>query len=223
MTELASADEIIPVKSPLAITGGFPDIIRRRFKDDCLPWQYLPGDDMRSESSIHIEAGQIPETEDFGRRPAIYINRGPISISQTGLGDKITRDSLRSTDLYYAIAQTQFTFSVEAEQPAEAEIIADIVLSTLFMGSDPIERTFNFRKLGPFAMSARAKTRQDTEITQVSVTMGLTYDVRWVNRVVAPLLSELVVNMRESSYTNGDDYFVQIYQSSLADSPNSTN
>ena len=112
MTELSSASEIIPVKSPLAITGVFLEILRARFADDCLPWQYLPGDAERTETSLHIEAGQTPATEDFGRRPAIYVNRGPLSISQTGLGDKISRDGTVSTELFYAVAQTSYTFSV---------------------------------------------------------------------------------------------------------------
>lgn len=224
------ASDLIAVKSPLALVGVFLCILRERFDvSQGLEWDYrgdssilAAADDERNSSEIHIEAGKNIDTEDYGRRPAIYINRGPISISQPAIGDLLDSNPKIAKKIFYAIAQTNFTFSIEAELPAEAENIADIVLSTLLMGSDIIEATFQFRKLGPFALSSRGTMRQDTEIHQINVNMGLSYDMRWTTLDIGPLMKEVIVKARDSSYTDNNDFFTEIYQHSLADSPNST-
>lgn len=219
---IEEAGNVINLKSPTALLGVFLSILRARFDaSQQLDWVYIPGDASRSESTIHIEAGQNPLTEDYGRRPAIFVNRGPITIGQTGIADRAHLDLKSGVDIFYAIAQTNWTFTTEAEQSAEAEVISDIVLSTLLMGSDIIEKFFRFRKLGPFALSSRAKTRQDTELTQVNVNMGMTYDMRWVNAPIVPILQEVIVNLRESTYNSPDEYFIQIAQNSLNTGPNS--
>jgi len=221
---ILKASDIIPTKSPLALVGVFLDILRSRFAENKgLDWVWYPYDEGRQASTVQIEAGNNSDVEENAKRPAIFVLRGPIQYSQAGIGDRVIRDSPTGTDIFYALAQTSFTIACEAEKSAEAELLADIVLSTLMMGSDEIERTFQFRKLGPFALSASGKSRQDTDIAQVNVQMGLNYDVRWATHAIRPLLKEVIVKARESTYTNSETYFIELYQQSLADSPNSSN
>jgi len=220
---MIESSPLVPIKSPLALTGVFLCILRERFHEKYeLPWKWYSGDEGRLSSTILIEDHQNPETEDFGRRPAIYVQRAPIQYSQIAIGDEVDRERKSNKRIYNCAAQTHFTFACEAGVSAEAEILADIVLSTLMMGSDVIESYFDFRKLGPFALSASAKTRQDVDITQVNVQMGLSFDVRWGSQGIAPILKEVIVKARESTYTDSEDYFVQIYQHSLNDRLTST-
>ena len=213
----------VAVKSPLALVGVFLQILRERFSESQqLQWVYVPGDGGRALSTIHIEAGGNPETEDLARRPAIFVNRGPITFTQPVIGDQAGAGFEKGIRAFYAMAETNFVFSVESEEAGEAEQIADLLLSTLMMGSYEIVKAFLFRKLGPFAMSSRAKTRQDTELTVISINAGLSYDVRWRTIPIAPILKEVIVKARESTYTDGNEFFSKIYQSSLRDSPNST-
>lgn len=225
MNTPTSARSMIAPKSPLSLVGVFLEILRSRFSPQNapdLPWQYLYGDVNRTESDLTIEAGQNAQTEYQGHRPGIFVMRGPISMGQVAIADHLATDAKKSIKVYYSIAQTNFTFACEAEAPAEAEIIADIVLSTLMMGADQIQDTFNFRKLGPFSISSRAQTRQDTDLTQVTINMGLSYDIRWATQDIAPVLSEVVVKAKHSDYTNSDQFFSEIYQLSLAKRPKST-
>ena len=206
----------IPIKSPIALTGVFLDVLRARFAPGSnLPWTYVFGDDARDANTISIEAGGSRHTEDESRRPSIYVVRNPVQINQVAVGNRFSNKVETSQEEFYALAQTGFTFAIEAEETGESEQIADVVLSTIMMGSREIERAFLLRKLGPFAMSSVAKSRQDTEIYQTNIQVGLTYDVRWLTVPIAPLLQEIIVKARNSSYTNSDQYFIEIYQQSL--------
>lgn len=218
-----NASELIPVKSPLALTGVFLDVLRERFNPKYdLGWSWLPGDEGRAGSTIHIEAGGNRHTEDYSRRPAIYVIRNPINYSQAVLGDRYVNRDKTGDQFFYCIAQTGFTINIEAEESGEAEMLADIVLSTLMMGSDEIERFFLFKKLGPFALSSEIRLRQDTEVYMISVQFGLSYEVRWATYPIRPLLKEILVKVRDGTYTNNDNYFITIYQESLAQKPQMT-
>lgn len=212
---------LIPVKSPLALVGVFLDVLRQRFHPDYgLPWKFTLGDANRNESTMTIEAAGNPLAEELGKRPGIFVQRNPITFSQVTLGDEFHSTMKSGARFYYTTAQTGMTFICEAEEAGEVEVIADIVLSTLMMGADRIEETFVFRKLGPFAISSRAVTRQDVELHQIHVQMGLSYDVRWLNYPIAPILKEVVERVG-ATYNNGDQYFTEIFQQSLASSQQS--
>lgn len=218
-----SLTSTVPIKSPLALTGVFLDILRARFAPEYnMPWKYIPGDAGRKESTISIEAGGNYHTENHQVRPSIYIVRNPISFGQVSIGDHFSHEQKHGSRMFYCVGQTGFTFYCEAEEGGEAEIISDLVLSTLMMGSDEIERTFMFRKLGPFSMSAEIKNRQDVEIFSIAVQMGLSYDVRWASCPIAPFLQEIIAKIKDSSYTNNDQYFMEIYLESLKQASTST-
>jgi hypothetical protein len=209
-------DSTVPIKSPLALTGVFLDILRSRFSPDFdLPWKYLPGDEGRRESTIIIEAGGNYLVENPSVRPAIYVVRNPVSFGQVVIGDHFTHEQKHGSRWFYCVGQTSFTFSCEAESGGEAELISDIVMSTIMMGSDEIERTFGFRKLGPFSLSAEIKARQDVELYSIAVQTGLSYDVRWASWPAQPFLQEIIAKIKDSSYTNNDQYFTSLYLESL--------
>lgn len=218
---IPSAKFIIPTKSPLAITGALLCVLRERFADlpeNDMPWKWVAGDAGRTASTIHIEAAKNPNTEEYGKRPGIYLSRGPITLSEPALANLDNHNPQIAKKIFYAIAHTSYTISCESELPAEAEQIASVVFDTMFMGADQIQTTFLFRKLGPFSLGPEGRTRQDTELSQVNVNMGLSYDVRWTTREIAPILKEVIVKLQESTYTDSDQFFTEIYQHSLADS-----
>lgn len=214
---MATNPNVIPVKGPLAIIGVFLSILRARFRPEGnLNWVYQGNsEEDRLVNTISIEAGSNPLPEERNKRPAIYVIRNPISYNQSTIGDSYGTDLNSQTKIYYATAETSFTFIVESDQEGEASQIADIVLCSLMMGSDLIEETFKFRKLGPFAMSAVSKPIYDRTIAQVHISMGLTYDVRWLTIPIAPLLHEIVVKSKSTTYNSSDEYFTEIYQSSI--------
>ena len=201
----------------------FLDVLRSRFApSQRLPWSYQFGDEFRDSNTISIEAGGNRHTEDESRRPCIYVVRNPVQYNQVVTGNRAGDQPWSATEEFYAMAQTGFTFAVESEETGESEQIADVVLSTLMMGSREIERAFLLRKLGPFAISAVVKSRQDEEIYQTNVQIGLSYDVRWTTFLIAPLLKEIIVKARDSTYTDTDNHFIEIYQQSLGFHPETT-
>lgn len=206
----------IPVKSPLALIGVFLSILRERFSPgNGLTWTYSEGEDARLTNPISIEAGRNEHTEEKNKRPAIYVLRGPVGFKQAGIGDYNAIQMKSGARVYYATAETSFNFVVESNEEGEAAQIADIVLSTVMMGSDLIERAFAFRKLGPFGISAASRPVYDNDVSQIVISMGLTYDVRWGTIPISPLLNEIVVKSRNSNYNSNDEYFTEIYKRSI--------
>jgi len=215
--------DFIPIKSPLALTGVFLDVLRSRFSpSQGLPWAYQFGDQYRDGNTISIEAGGSRHTEDESRRPCIYVVRNPVRFNQVAIGNRESDVRHRASEYFYSIGDTSFTFAIESEETGESEQIADVVVSTLMMGSREIERAFVLRKLGPFAISAVVKSRQDSEIYQTNIQMGLSYDVKWASFPIAPVLREVLVKAQSSTYTNSDQHFIEIYQRSLGFRPETT-
>jgi hypothetical protein len=207
----------IPVKSPIAIIGVMLSILRERFsQSQGLPWVWAPEMSTTSlDNTITIEVGSEENIEATNRRPGIYVKRGPVSYLQSVIGDKHAVNRKSGSEVFYATADTSFTFVIEAEEEGEAAMLADVVLSTFMMGADLIERAYKFRKLGPFSISAASQPIHDTDVCQIQVTMGLTFDVRWGTLPIAPLLNEIVVKMNNSSYNSSEEYFNEIYQGSF--------
>jgi len=206
----------IPVKSPVALIGVFLAVIRERFSESHnLPWVYTPGDAERSDNSITIEAGTNPLTEERNKRPAIYVVRNAVAYKQATIGDKQMVQKKSGGVVYYATAETSFTFIAESDSEGEAAQIADVVLSTLMMGSDIIEHAFRFRKLGPFALSAAMRPVHEEPVAQIHISMGLTFDVRWATIPISPMLNEIVVKSTNSTYNSSEEYFSEIYQKSF--------
>ena len=212
--------DVIPLKSPLALTGIFLDIMLRRFREDAgLSWVYYPGDEGRVASTITIEAATNPEIESFGKRPGLYIIRNPVTFNQVAIDDLADHNRKTGGKQFYCVAQTGVTFAVESDKSGEAELIADVVASTLLMGSNEIERFFLLRKIGPISISSKAYTRQDTDISRVDIHAGITYDVHWSSTPIAPILKEILVSHTAAAYNSNDAYFVEMYQESLAYNP----
>jgi hypothetical protein len=212
---MSNSNQIL-VKSPLALSGVFISILRERFKvGNGLAWEYHTGEAGRQTGSLLIEAGSNPLSEERSVRPAIYVIRNPIAYKQAIVGDLNSVQHRSQAKVYYATAETSFTFTVESNEEGEAAQISDHVLCTLMMGSDIIERTFGFRKLGPFALSAVSKPTHDQPIAQIHVSMGLTFDVRWGTIPIAPILNEIVVNYKNTTYNSSEDYFSEIYAGSF--------
>ena len=207
----------IPVKSPIAIIGAVLSVVRERFKPGCgLPWEYAQeGSAAHLDNSITIEAGSPDSTELTNTRPSVHVVRGPIGYKQSVIGDIHATHDPSGGKVYYATADTSFTFIVEAEVEGEAAQIADIVLGTFMMGSDLIEHAYQFRKLGPFSVSAASRPTYNTDICQIQVSMGLTFDVRWGTVPIAPMLNEIVVKMKNSTYNSNEAYFNEIYRKSF--------
>jgi hypothetical protein len=206
----------IPVKSPLALTGVILSILRKRFHPSMqMPWVYLPGEASRLENTISIEAASNPLPEERTKRPAVYVIRNPIGFQQAVIGDRNGLNFRSGATAYYATAEVTFTFIVESNEEGEAAQIADTILCTFMMGSDIIERVFDFRKLGPFSMSAVGKNVQDKPFAQIHISMGLSYDVRWGTIPIAPLLQEVAIEAQSQNYGSTDAYFTEIYMSSL--------
>ncbi len=204
------------IRSPLALTGMMISILRHRFSSDFqldFHWDPISAEDPTVEhpdSTIRIEAGGEANRDLGVVKPGIYVNRQPIHIQKLVLDDMHTYKQHTGDRSFLARGTAGFTIVCEADSSGTSSVLADLVLSTFMMGSNLIEKTFNIYQLGPYSISATAATRQEKEIYETHVSVGMQYDLQWANIRLAPLFKEIVLK-----YGEDENYFIETYTRSI--------
>ena len=209
------------IRSPLAMTGLMIAIVRHRFHPKWnIPFVWKPASDAKvdaytehPDSTIRIEAGGEAGRDTGVSKPGIYIVRQPVHVQQLVLDDMSSFSFQTGDSSFMAMGSTGFTFVCESLYEGTSSALADIVMSTFMMGANTIESKYNIHKLGPFSLSATSSIRKETEVYETHVSVGMQYNLKWVNLNLAPMYKEMMLKSSDN-----EKYFVETYTKSVTSS-----
>ena len=207
------------IRSPLAMSGLMISIVRHRFHSKWnLPFVWKPVSDTdlyteHPDSTIRIEAGGEAGRDQGVSKPGIYVVRQPVHVQQLAVDDMSSFTLATGDRTFMAMGNTGFTFICESLYEGTSSAIADIVMSTFMMGSNIIESRYNIHKLGPYSLSATSSTRKETEVYETHVSVGMQYNLKWVNLNLAPMFKEMMLKS-----SSNEQYFVETYTKSVTNS-----
>jgi len=195
--------------TPLALVGLWVTALRYRFNRnpaEPLPWVWDP--DLRPSDiedgqpvpegeprKLLIEAAFNVEKSTRNYRPAIYVDRGPVTADKVVLDNLAGHKAQTSFNAYFCQANIPITFYCESENAAESCLIADTAWFFVLATRDIFRKDFGLYDIREPAMSETRPLDEDKQVWQTTVSFTVTLETRWSTVPVAPLLRDLVVKI----------------------------
>lgn len=195
--------------TPIALIGLWVTALRYRFNRNVaepLPWVWdenlRPADDEDGvpvpegePRKLLIEAAFNVEKSARNYRPAIYVDRGPVS------ADKVVVDNMAGRHLpsglyaHFCQANVPITFYCESENAAESCLIADTAWFFVLATRDLFRKDFGLYDIREPSMGETRPVDEDKQVWQTPVQFVVTLEMRWATRPIAPLLRDIALKI----------------------------
>lgn len=185
---------------PIILTGIFRDILARHFARP----EYIEEPDLKhliwnntETSEILIESIHRWRPELTERRPGVIVKRNAYQNIRTGIGDRRQGPPADSDgNAHYATFWTgSHTLFCIGGTGAQAELLGTEVQRELTEFGPEIARALDFKRFQVLQVGAVAELEEAQENLVVPVTVGYTYDERWVIRPQAARLKSVSMSM----------------------------
>lgn len=208
--------------TPLALIGLWIVALRHRFASypsEPLPWIWDPN--LRPEETedgfpppdgsprkIFIGAAYDVEKSVRNYRPAIYVDRGDITVPKTIVDDFVGQHIPTTLKGFWALANIPITFYCESENAGESSLIADTAWFYVLATRDIFRKDFGLHEITHPTMGATRPAEEDKEVWVTPVSFDVQLDLRWSTRPIAPLVREIALQVREKD--NPDIFYHEI-------------
>jgi hypothetical protein len=197
-TNTSSLCSLLP--RPILLSGIFRDILSRHFisadniEDPQLKhllWQQ--GDD----TGILIESIHRWRPELTEKRPGVIVKRNAYQNIRRGFGDRrqgppVDKEGYEHYVTFWTGSHTLFCIGGSG---AQAEILGSEVQRELTQFTPVIARSLDIKRLQVQQVGAVAELEEGQENFVVPITVGYTYEERWMIRQQAPLLTRVSLSM----------------------------
>ena len=222
LPRLAGESPNVAPGTPLALIGLWIVALRHRFSSDPnepLPWIWSP--DLKSEAAedgfplpdgsprkLFIGAAYDVEKSVRNYRPAIYVDRGDITVPKLIIDDHVGQQISTSLKGFWALANIPITFYCESENAGESSLIADTVWFYILATRDIFRESFGLYDISHPVMGATKPTEEDKEVWITPVSFEVQLDLRWSTRPIAPLVREITQHIEAKK--NPDEFYHEI-------------
>lgn len=202
----------IAAGSPLAIQGIFIEILRERFAETAgLDWIWRSDP---TTTDIIIEANSNIETEVRDTVPALYITRNSSTVEKLIVGDRAGVRLKNHLEGFGALLHANMSIDCVAADEGTSAILGDVVQFTLLASQDVIQREFGFYDFQHPILGATQPTEKDKTKWSTTVAFNVSFWIRWSQVIIAPLLQQIVTNVKERG-ENLDNYYTTLTLNSL--------
>lgn len=165
-------------------------LIRETFQelDDDHPWRWRADFD---ETGIIIDTIFNKESEMYGKKPTIIVDRGDIGSSPVVLGDKAAEDPLTSAAKQTTVASSSVNVKVISEDSSAADILANEIFNFMITARFIMPRMTTIQNVGSITLSTPAEYKLGENLYYVQANMLYTMQYRWDRTIPQLLLSEV--------------------------------
>lgn len=182
------------------LTGVFRDILTRHFisadqiEDPMLRDVIWKNAD---DTGILIESVHLWKPQTTEKRPAVIVKRNAYQNQRRGTGDRrmgphADREGFEHFVTFWTGSHTLFCLGGSG---AQADILAGEVQRHLTQFTDPISVTLGLLRMQVLQAGPVAELEEAQENFVVPITVGYSYEERWVIKPQAPLLSNISTSM----------------------------
>jgi hypothetical protein len=188
-----------------------------------LPWMWdgslNPGDECANppeDGPTHLLIDAAFNTDRSARnyRPAIYVDRGDVTVQKIVIDNKAGVELHTAEKGYWTIAHMPITFECEAEGVAESSLIADTAWFFVLATRDIFKESFGFYDISEPLLGKTIKQDTDREVWITPVHFAVQIELRWGTRKISPIIREMGVRIRKM----GEDPDLAYHQIALRDS-----
>jgi hypothetical protein len=182
------------------LTGVFRDILTRYFVSGA----YIEDPQLKDmlwkegqDTGILIESIHRWRPEVTEKRPAIIVKRNAYQNERKGIGDRrqgppVDSEGFAHYTTFWTGSHTLFCIGGSG---AQAELLGSAVQRHLTQFTPVIAEALDLKRMQVLQVGAVAELEEGQENFVVPVTVGYTYEERWVIRPQVPLLSHIVLNL----------------------------
>lgn len=188
-----------------------------------LPWIWdgnlNPGDECTDPpenegfTKLLIDAAFNTDRSTRNYRPAIYVDRGEVTVLKNVIDNKAGTELPTSEKGYWALAHMPIIFECEAEGVAESSLIADTAWFFVLATRDIFKESFGFYDITEPILGRTTKLETDKETWMTPVNFAVQVELRWGTRRISPIIREIGVRIRKM----GEDPNLVYHQIALRD------
>lgn len=179
--ELDELDMVL-LHSPLNLLAQFSWFMKDRFKQ--MPDVYMFDED-ENQSQVYIGTSFERDANRPNAYPQIIVGRGQTVLQTVSLNQmsSVSPSFLKTEGAYrFGRGSTDLGISVTCQNYAEAELLGDIVLSSVFMSKQALEQEFTLLGISDSVVLGRVQPlNEEDTLYRCSVTFRVQYEVRWYN------------------------------------------
>lgn len=179
--ELDELDMVL-LHSPLNLMAQFSWFMKDRFRQ--MPGVYAYKDD-ENESQIYVGTAFERDANRPDAYPQIIVGRGQTVLQTVSLNQmsSVSPSFLKTEGAYrFGKGSTDLGISITCQQYAEAELLGDIVLCSIFMSKQALEKEFTLLEIADSVVLGSVQPLEDDDtLYRCSVTFRVQYEVRWYN------------------------------------------
>lgn len=208
--------------TPLALIGLWIVALRHRFTSNAsepLPWIWDPN--LRPETDedgfpppdgsprkLFIGAAYDVEKSVRNYRPAIYVDRGDITVPKLVVDNFVGQHIPSNLKGFWTLANIPITFYCESENAGESSLIADTAWFYVLATRDIFRESFGLNDISSPSMGKTAPTEEDKEVWVTPVSFEVQLDLRWSTKPIAPLLREIALQIEDRD--SPDEFYHEI-------------
>jgi len=197
-TQLDSLCALLP--RPIIMTGVFRDVLSRHFVSP----DYIESPDLRhliwragEDTGILIESIHRWRPELTEHRPAVIVKRNAYSNTRRGFGDRrqgppADIDGFAHYITFWTGSHTLFCIGGSG---AQAEILGSEVQREFTQFGPELARALDLKRIQVTEIGAVAELEEAQANYVVPVTVGYTYEERWIVRPQVPRLNKISMSM----------------------------
>ena len=152
-------------------------------------------------TKILIDAGFNIHRGPHNYRPAIYVDHGN-TIAQKVMVDNRVGNHLPSGIVgYYCFANTEMLIECDAENPGESSLLGETVWFFLLATRDIFRQDFGLHDISEPVLGKTFNDLEDEEVWKTPISFGVTSELRWAVRPIAPLVNDIALTIRKQGVT----------------------
>jgi hypothetical protein len=202
--------------TPLALIGLWVSALRYRFNRnpaEPLPWVWdadlRPSDtedgqpvDLGEPRKLLIEAAFNVEKSARNYRPAIYVDRGEVSVNKVVIDNMAGKNLPSGLTAYFCQAEVPIIFYCESENAAESGLIADTAFFFILATRDIFRKDFGLYDIKEPVLGKTQQLDEDKQVWQTPVQFSVTLEMRWTTVPIAPLLRDIALQIEVTGDAN---------------------
>ena len=187
------------------------------WNDDLLPNNECPQPENPDlvRTRILIDSGFNIHRSTHNYRPAIYVDHGNTIAQKVVVDNRAGKHLPSGLVAYYCFANTEMVIECNAETPGESSLIGETVWFFLLATRDIFRKDFGLHDISEPVLGKTYNDVEDKEVWKTPISFGVTSELRWAVRPIAPLVNDIALVIRKQGVTPDTLYQQVALQTSI--------
>lgn len=193
---------LLPYGTPIHVRDLMVMLLKETFASfpENYPYRFVEGD--FQATGILFDVPLNKESEIYGKKPVVIIERGPQQAQILATGDLASAHMPSYSKMGTILTQSSLSLLVLSKIKGECEIISQIIYGMLFGSRILLPSVLGVHFIDGISLSQVARFDQDDMMFAATVSFSFSMQMKWTLTAQNPLLAAINTHIRKVTDTN---------------------